>query len=284
VAEVTLDHFPPPHRITLRDPTVKSDFVKWVQLLALESKYVCGLKPDGEADKRTMQEISEMLYRLGHPTYPAALSLVDGYHLFAYHKAGFVPNEWRQNRLNRMNPPIGPFQKGHGITEASWKCLHPGQFPPDEPDAKVVRPVQTLITPSGWGVFDPEGQGEPGHHWANDWFGVEAAGTAIVAPEAGVIERVTASSSNTGQVFGGVVSIRTEAGWMWVFRHVVPQIGLGTKVKPGDRIARIIAWLTGPDHTHVELYDESTRGDSRPYEEPPAARNPYEYLKKNGAI
>lgn len=96
------------------------------------------------------------------------------------------------------------------------------------------------------------------YHSAVDWF---APGLAEVwAPRAGRVIRVSPSSGNTGQVFGGVVSIQEPSGLVWVMRHVDPAVTLGQNVAGGERVARVTAWRDGPSHLHLEIWRSAGGG------------------------
>lgn len=285
-----------PARLTLRNPPIEGDFVKALQEEMNESRFVKPkLAVDGVAGRETMAELGEFLYRLGSDEGVdgpyGSLSVENAKIIYRWMRGADLPEAWARRRLYRMLPEseggVGPFRKGWGITARSWEGLHPGEFPP--PSEDVVRPVPLAVSGGSWAYPDPEGQRGPDgvkRHYGIDWFGVEGGGTQVVSPVAGTVERVTFSNSNSGQVFGGVVSVRAKDGLLFVFRHVDPKghMRYGLPVAPGTPIANIARWTGGADHTHHELYSAATVGNPRPYVGPPVALNPYEYYKKNEAI
>lgn len=138
-------------------------------------------------------------------------------------------------------------------------------------DPAFVRPVrlfrgQVNVVPptSEYAIVDAEGAcciGGRKVHAGLDWFG--GPGADVLAPEAGTLVNVQASTGNSGQVFGGVVRVQVAAarlampaGHVWVFRHVEPLVAQGAGVEAGQRIARIISWAdwVAGSHTHIELW------------------------------
>ena len=58
----------------------------------------------------------------------------------------------------------------------------------------------------------------------------------------------------TGQVFGGTVKIQERSGRVWVFRHVIPRVGVGDRARAGALVATVAGWRDGPPHAHIELW------------------------------
>lgn len=107
----------------------------------------------------------------------------------------------------------------------------------------------------GYGYADPEGQG--GRHLAVDWFAKH--GTPVKAPISGKIVRVSASKGNSGQVFGGVVSLRDSSGRLFVMRHIDPgKVRVGMKVGAGQVLGTPTAWRGGQHHIHFEAYGKGS--------------------------
>lgn len=131
-----------------------------------------------------------------------------------------------------------------------------------------------------YGYSDPEGQG--GRHLAIDWFGKEGARSPVAAPASGRVVRVSPTRGRSGQVYGGVVSIRDRAGRLWVLRHMDPGgVRVGQQVRAGQRIGRVTDWTGGGDHVHMELYRPGS--SDREYS-PQMALNPYQFLARVGVF
>jgi len=120
-----------------------------------------------------------------------------------------------------------------------------------------VPPLTT--SPGGGSEFtyaDSEGAPDASgtrRHAAKDWFA--PAGSAVFSPEAGRVVEVMPSRGTSGQVFGGVVKVRTADGRVWVFRHVVPGlVRVGQRIRAGSRIASVSPWTGGKTHSHIELW------------------------------
>lgn len=95
-------------------------------------------------------------------------------------------------------------------------------------------------------------------HGAVDWFA--PGGTMVCAPGPGRVVRVSASRGNSGQVFGGVVTIEQDDGICWVMRHVDPMCVVGADVSAGDPMARVTDWRDGGDHLHLEVWKSLAGG------------------------
>lgn len=126
----------------------------------------------------------------------------------------------------------------------------------------LINPLPGKIPPFA-NYVDPEGVWErPGYrgvrrHGGTDWFAT--FGTALVAPEAGVIVEADADfgcRTANCQVFGGTTKLRTNDGRVWVFRHTSPTARVGQRVGPGQAIAKVSKWPTNPrgSHAHIELW------------------------------
>ena len=144
----------------------------------------------------------------------------------------------------------------------------------------VVSPLPTSLGSSSYGYSgDKEGQG--GRHLAHDWFA--PANTPIASPVSGTVFRVNPDKSvgrgASGQIFGGAVYIRDQAGRNFVFRHLEnPQqyTQAGAKVRAGQRIGAVKRWGSS-SHSHIELYKPG------PYKySPERALNPYDFFRKAG--
>ena len=89
-------------------------------------------------------------------------------------------------------------------------------------------------------------------HGGLDWFA--PAGTPVHAPIAGVIVEAKPSRGTSGQVFGGTIKLQAEDGRVFVFRHVVPSVGVDAKVKAGATVATVSKWDSGSTHAHLEVW------------------------------
>ena len=269
-----------PPFVTLRktDPPMNEPVSEWLKGVINESKYVKPkLAANGVFDKDTAAETEELLYRLGKDEPAEAIGPADLATIWDWYAGDEpLPPAWVERRLARMDKGFKP---GWGITQRSWDALH-------TPDPeRIVRPLATAVSGGAWAVLDPEGQRGPDgirRHYAIDWFGFEGQGTPIVSPIKGTVARRSDSTGNTGQVFGGTISIRDDVGRLFVFRHVDPLATLGEAVDPGEFIATVAKGRDGPDHTHHELYGPGS--SDREYSGPPMALNPYLFYKGKGAI
>jgi murein DD-endopeptidase MepM/ murein hydrolase activator NlpD len=163
---------------------------------------------------------------------------------------------------NRLNTVLGLFGRALLMGEI--------EFPPDYKARAekrrgksfvpvkngVARPISTPTSPrSEFNV--PDNEGAPGPHGkvhaAKDWFAQN--GTVVRAPVTGTVVQSKKSTTNKGQVFGGVVKIRGGDGKIWVFRHVDPRgVSEGDRVARGQVVATISQWLDGPSHAHIEVW------------------------------
>jgi murein DD-endopeptidase MepM/ murein hydrolase activator NlpD len=90
------------------------------------------------------------------------------------------------------------------------------------------------------------------YHAAKDWFA--PGGTPVRAPINGSVVEARPSQRLTGQVFGGTVKLQERSGRVWVFRHVIPRVGVGQAPRAGTLLATVAAWRDGPPHVHIELW------------------------------
>jgi murein DD-endopeptidase MepM/ murein hydrolase activator NlpD len=130
-----------------------------------------------------------------------------------------------------------------------------------------------------YGYSDPEGQG--GRHLALDWFGTGN----VASPATGRIVRVAPSKEHgktaTGQVFGGIVSIRDPQKNLWVLRHIDPygaNLKVGQQVSAGQRLGIVQPW-SGKSHIHLETYKPGTSDITY---DPRYAVNPASLYKRYG--
>lgn len=123
-----------------------------------------------------------------------------------------------------------------------------------------TNPLPTKMTPTSE-FLTPDTEGAPArsgvrYHAGKDWFA--PGNTPVVAPISGTIVEAKQSSGNVGQIFGGVVKLQQDDGYVWVFRHVQPAavIRVGSRVQPGDTIAGVVLWADKPSssHAHIEIW------------------------------
>jgi murein DD-endopeptidase MepM/ murein hydrolase activator NlpD len=120
----------------------------------------------------------------------------------------------------------------------------------------IVRPLTTR--PGRNSEFAiPDTEGAPSNsgtrfHAGKDWF---APGhSPVKAPVSGKIVEAKPSLVDTGQVFGGTAKILAADGKVWVFRHVIPQVSVGQRVRAGQLVAKVTLWKSGPSHSHIEVW------------------------------
>jgi len=100
------------------------------------------------------------------------------------------------------------------------------------------------------------------YHGAFDW--MLGPDMGVPALETGTVIEANPSTSNSTQVFGGTVKIRTPDGRVLVYRHVNPSplIHVGDHVTRGDQVATVTRWNDNPgsSHAHVELWNTESGG------------------------
>jgi len=156
-----------------------------------------------------------------------------------------------------------------------------GEGKPNKALGDYVDPLTTPMPKSSqFRVSDPEGAPSAvggRFHAAVDW--MAPANSEVRSPQDGEVVEITASKGSTGQVYGGVVKVQTQRGYVWVFRHVNPSasIRVGKQVDAGDRLAGVTAWFTNPfsSHAHIELW--KTLGGGYRLEN---MLDPIEYIKQ----
>lgn len=154
-----------------------------------------------------------------------------------------------------------PSQNDINTLSPTWAAP---EEPTSEPDhgqtGGYTNPLPTKMgTNSEFATVDPEGAPDRAgvrHHAGKDWFA--PGGTDVVAPTRGTIVEVKLSKGSTGQIFGGVVKLQQDNGYVWVFRHVDPASPLteGSHVDEGRIIASVTTWGTNPSssHAHIEIW------------------------------
>lgn len=127
--------------------------------------------------------------------------------------------------------------------------------------------MSPLTTPmpagSEFGIPDPEGAPDKRgrrFHAGKDWFAPE--GSTVIAPITGLVIEAKPSRGTSGQVFGGTVKIQDAQGRVFVFRHVVPGVKAGQRVRAGVPVATVSPWTGGSPHAHIEVW-RTRRGGYR---------------------
>jgi murein DD-endopeptidase MepM/ murein hydrolase activator NlpD len=126
----------------------------------------------------------------------------------------------------------------------------------------VVRPLNTAV-PRFSEFTTPDAEGAPDnhgvkHHAGLDWFAPE--GSVVRAPVAGSITEAKPSRGTSGQVFGGTAKIEASDRKLWVFRHVVPSVRVGARVRAGQPVAAVSRWDDGAEHAHIEIWKTRAGG------------------------
>lgn len=132
---------PPFVTLRLTTPRQKHPACMWLQqLINSKPTYVRPqLKVDGIFGAATAAETEELLYRLGHPKPRPAIGPQALRVLWIWSNTNDLPADWRARRLKRM--AIG-FKRGWGISERSWRGLHPAQFSTYNPAKALAIGVQ----------------------------------------------------------------------------------------------------------------------------------------------
>lgn len=128
--------------------------------------------------------------------------------------------------------------------------------------AGIVLPLSPPVPRlSEFAYVDPEGAPDVHgvkHHAGLDWFA--PTGSVIRAPVGGKIIEANRSNDISGQVFGGTVKIEARDRKVWIFRHVVPSVNVGDRVRAGQPVAAVSQWLDGPEHAHIEIRKTNAGG------------------------
>lgn len=132
---------PPFLTLRLTTPRQEHPTVRWLQeLINAKPTYVRPpLKVDGIFGGSTAAEVEELLYRLGHPKPRPAIGPQALAVLWRWSQSNGLPADWRRRRLARM---ATGFKRGWGISERSWRALHPGQFATYNPAKAAAIGVQ----------------------------------------------------------------------------------------------------------------------------------------------
>lgn len=107
---------------------------------------------------------------------------------------------------------------------------------------------------SEFAFVEPEGAPDKNgvrHHAGLDWFA--PASTVIRAPVAGRIIEANPATDTSGQVFGGTAKIEAGDRKVWIFRHVVPSVRVGERIKGGQPVATVSKADSVPTHAHIEI-------------------------------
>ena len=213
-------------QLALKNPQLKGDDVKEVQKkLGLTGKAV-----DGFYGPDTAFLVMEWKWKSGYPEnrINTTLGLPGLGLLFGDIK---FPADFRRRAETRKGKPFLPTKND---------VILP--LPPPVPR------FSEFLVPDPEGAPDNAGRT---FHAGLDWFA--PTGTVVRAPVAGGIIEARPSTTTSGQIFGGTVKIEARDRKVWIFRHVVPNVGVGDRVSAGQRVAAVSQWDSGAEHAHIEI-------------------------------
>ena len=213
-------------QLALKNPHLEGEDVKEVQRkLGLKGDAL-----DGDFGPETAFRIEEWKWQMGFPTSRINSTLgLPGLGLL-FGEIAF-PADFRQRAEERKNKPFAPSKNGIVLP-----------LKPPKPRVSEFKFVEDEGAPDAKGVK---------HHAGLDWFA--PAGAVVRAPVAGRIIEAKPSTKTSGQVFGGTVKIEAADRKVWIFRHVVPSVGVGDTVAAGRPVAAVSQWDDGPEHAHIEI-------------------------------
>lgn len=213
-------------QLGLKKPHLDGEDVKEVQ----RKLGFTGDAVDGDFGTDTAFRIEEWKWQVGFPEnrINSTLGLPGLGLLFGEIK---FPADFRQRAEDRKGKPFAASKNGIVL--------------PLKPPVPRFSEFQ-LVEPQG----APDKSGTK-HHAGLDWFA--AAGAVVRAPVAGRIIEANPSLKTSGQVFGGTAKIEAADRKVWIFRHVVPSVGVGDTVAAGQPVAAVSQWDDGPEHAHIEI-------------------------------
>lgn len=139
--------------------------------------------------------------------------------------------------------------------------------------AKPLPGIPTLVNPLPRGSLGSVCQGLhataglPGN-WAIDF--CASSGTPVLAPEGGVIQRLSGHDPNedtwdTLGVFGWTVYVRTDQGYVYFITHLGwrPAFIVDQRVRAGEIVGKIGDQKFRPDHSHVGVTSPLGEADAK---------------------
>jgi murein DD-endopeptidase MepM/ murein hydrolase activator NlpD len=213
-------------QLGLKQPHLEGDDVKEVQ----RKVGLRGRDVDGSYGPVTAVRVQEWKWKSGFPTnrVTATLGLPALGLLFGEIE---FPADFRDRARRRKGKPFLPSKNGIMLP-----------LPPPVPRFSEFAFVEPQGAPDKTGVR---------HHAGLDWFA--PAGTVIRAPVAGRIIEANPATDTSGQVFGGTVKIEARDRRVWIFRHVVPSVRVGDRVRSGQPVAAVSRADSVPTHAHIEI-------------------------------
>jgi murein DD-endopeptidase MepM/ murein hydrolase activator NlpD len=213
-------------QLALKDPHVEGDDIKDVQrMLGFTGDAV-----DGDFGPDTASRVEEWKWQVGYPLNRINSTLGLPALRLLFGEAPF-PADFRHRAEAREGKPFMPAKDGIVLP-----------LPPPVPRFSEFSLVEPEGAPDHVGVK---------HHAGLDWFA--PPGTLVRAPVAGKIIEAKPSVGTSGQVFGGTAKIEAQDRKVWIFRHVVPSVGVGDSIRAGRPVAAVSRWDDGPEHAHIEI-------------------------------
>ena len=223
----------PRRQLALKKPHLKGEDVKKVQ----RKLGLTGNAVDGDFGPDTAFAVEEWKWRVGYPE-------------------------------NRINSTLGL----PGLGLLFGEIMFPADFRRRAKKRKalafpggrhgIVLPLRPPIPRfSEFAFVEPQGAPDKNgvkHHAGLDWRA--PTGTVIRAPVAGKIIEAKRTNDTSGQVFGGTVKIEAGDRKVWIFRHVVPNVNVGDRVRSGQPVAAVSRWDDGPEHAHIEIRKTNAGG------------------------
>ncbi len=213
-------------QLALKNPHLEGEDVREVQRkLGLKGDAL-----DGDFGLETAFRIEEWKWQMGYPTSRINSTLgLPGLGLL-FGEIAF-PADFRQRAERTEGQAFAPSKTA--------SC------------SRSSRPNRESQSSSSWRMRGHRTNTGVKHHAGLDWFA--PAGAVVRAPVAGRIIEAKPSTKTSGQVFGGTVKIEAADRKVWIFRHVVPNVGVGDSVAAGRPVAAISQWDDGPEHAHIEI-------------------------------
>jgi murein DD-endopeptidase MepM/ murein hydrolase activator NlpD len=213
-------------QLSLKEPHLEGDDIKEVQA----KLGFTGDAVDGDFGPATALRVQEWKWQVGFPGNRINSTLgLAGLRLL-FEEIPF-PADFRDRAEERKGQPFLPARNGIVLP-----------LPPPVPRFSEFAFVEPQGAPDDAGVR---------HHAGLDWFA--PTDTVVRAPVAGRIIEANPSVGTTGQVFGGTAKIEAGDRKVWIFRHVVPSVGVGDRVSAGQAVAAVSRWDDGPEHAHIEI-------------------------------